>query len=240
MRGLWAITRKELYSYLVSPVAYAVAAAFLLINGLVFYFFISGSLAEASLQPVLSSTVFILLLMTPILTMRLIAEERSTGTIELLMTFPVTDLQVVLGKFLATLITYALMLVPTLTYVVVIGLYGAPEVGILISAYLGLLLIGGAYISVGMLASSFANNQVVAGALGFGVLLFLYLLGALGTLAAGPVGQVLQLISALSPAVHFDTFGRGLLDTSDVVYFVTFILGALFLTVRAVESTRWR
>ena len=149
MRGLWAITRKELYSYLVSPVAYAVAAAFLLINGLVFYYFISSPLAEASLQPILSSTVFILLLLTPILTMRLIAEERSTGTIELLMTFPVTDLQVVLGKFLATLITYALMLVPTLTYVVVIAVFGEPEVGILISAYLGLLLLGGAYIAVG-------------------------------------------------------------------------------------------
>ena len=190
MRGLWAITRKELYSYLVSPVAYAVAAAFLLINGLVFYFFISSPLAEASLQPVLSSTVFILLLMTPILTMRLIAEERSTGTIELLMTFPITDLQVVLGKFLATLITYALMLVPTLVYVVVIALYGAPEVGILISAYLGLLLLGGAYIAVGMLASAFAGNQVVAGRCA-SVFCSSLLARRAGTLAAGPLGQVL-------------------------------------------------
>ena len=240
MRGLWAITRKELYSYLVSPIAYAIAAVFLLINGLIFYFFIVGPLAEASLQAVLPSTAFILLLITPILTMRLIAEERATGTIELLMTFPVTDLQVVVGKFLATFITYALMLVPTLTYVAIITLYGTPEFGVLLSAYLGLLLLGGAYISAGMLASSFASSQVVAWALCFGALLFLWLLGALGTLASGPLGRALELLSSLSPTDHFETFGRGLLDTSEVIYFVTFILGALFLTIRAVESARWR
>ena len=240
MRSLWAVARKELYSYLVSPVAYSVATVFLLINGLIFYFFVAGPLAEASLQAVLPSMAFFVLLITPILTMRSFAEERSSGTIELLMTLPVTDLQVVLGKFLATFITYALMLVPTLAYALIIMLYGDPGIGVLASAYLGLLLLGGAYISAGMLASSLSGSQVVAAALCFGGLLFLLLLGALGALASGPLGRMLQILSALSPSDHFETFGRGLLDTSEVIYFVTFTLGAIFLTVRAVESARWR
>ena len=240
MRALWAVTKKELYSYLVSPMAYVVAAVFLLINGLIFYVFIAGPMAEASIQPVLPSLAFILLLIMPILTMRLIAEERGSGTMELLMTLPITDTQVVLGKFIATVLAYTLILAPTLTYVVILNLFGTPEWGLLLSAYLGLILLGGSYIAVGMLASSLATTQMVAGVLSFGALLLLWLLGALGQLAAGPLGTVLGLLSFLSPTAHFDTFGRGLLDTQHIIFYLTFIAGTVFLTIRTVESSRWR
>lgn len=237
LAGIGAVAGKELYSYLVSPMAYAVAAVFLVINGFIFYLTMSAPYAEASLRPILSTTAFLLLLVIPVLTMRLIAEERGTGTMELLMTFPLTDAQVVIGKFLATFLVYLLMLVPTLLYVVVIGIYGSSEWGMVIATYLGLFLLGGAFISAGMLSSSITRNQIVAGAIGIGLLLMLWVLSAAGdSMGSGP-GAV---ISYLSLSVHFDNFGQGLIDLKDVVYYLSFIVATLFVTIRVVESSRWR
>ncbi|NBP77857.1 MAG: ABC transporter permease, partial [Proteobacteria bacterium] len=174
--GTWAVSRRELYAYLVSPMAYAVASVFLLVNGFIFFLILAQGFAEANLKAILPTTAFLLLLVIPVLTMRLVAEERSSGTIELLMTFPLTDAQVVVGKFLATLITYALMLVPTLAYVLIIVIYGATEWGPIMSAYIGLLLLGGAFISLGLFASSLTRNQIVAAIVGIGLLLMLWVL----------------------------------------------------------------
>ncbi len=237
LNAIWAVTRKELYSYLVSPMAYVVTAVFLLVNGFIFFLIIASPSAEASLRPLLPTTAFLLLLIIPVLTMRLLAEEKSTGTIELLMTFPVSDSHVVWGKFLATYLVYLLMLLPTLVYVGVIKAYGNSEWGPLITAYVGLVLLGGAFIAVGMLSSSLARNQIVAGVVGIGVLLLLWVLGA----AAGVLGPRLSSIVAyLSLNDHFQNFGQGVIDLKDVVFYLSFIAGALFLTVRVLESIRWR
>jgi ABC-2 type transport system permease protein len=232
-----AMTRKELYSYLVSPMAYVVCAVFLLINGFIFFLILAQGFAEANLQALLPTTAFILLLVIPVLTMRLLAEERGTGTIELLMTFPITDAQVVLGKYFATLLVYLLMLVPTLAYVAILKIYGNSEWGPLISAYLGLLLLGGAFIAIGMFTSSIARNQIVAGVVGIGLLLLLWVMGA----AAGVLGPRLSSILAyLSLSDHFNNFGQGVIELKDVVFYLSCIVGALFFTVRVLESSRWR
>ncbi|MGH2367143.1 MAG: ABC transporter permease, partial [Chloroflexota bacterium] len=228
---------KELYSYLVSPMAYAVTAVFLLVNGLIFFFIVASPGATASLQPLLPTTAFLLLLIIPVLTMRLLAEEKSTGTVELLMTFPITDTQVVLGKYLATFVVYVLMLVPTLVYVAVVKAFGNSEWGPLVTAYLGLVLLGGAFIAVGMFSSSLARNQIVAGVVGIGLLLLLWVVGA----AAGMLGSPLtSVVAYLSLNDHFYSFGQGVIDLKDVVFYLSFIAGALFLTVRVFESSRWR
>jgi ABC-2 type transport system permease protein len=233
----WAVTRKELYSYLVSPMAYVVTAVFSLVNGFIFFLIIANPGAEASLRPLLPTTAFLLLLIVPVLTMRLLAEEKATGTIELLMTFPVTDTQVVLGKFLATFLVYLLMLVPTVVYVAVIKVFGNSEWGPLLSAYLGLALLGGAFIAVGMLSSSLSRNQIVAGVVGIGLLLLLWVLGAASSVL-GP--RLSSFIGYLSLNDHFNNFGQGVIDLKDVVFYLSFIVGALFLTVRILESGRWR
>lgn len=237
LAAIGAVAGKEMYSYIVSPMAYAVATVFLLINGFIFYLILAQGYAEPSLRPLLPTMAFLLLLVIPVLTMRLLAEERSTGTVELLMTFPVTDAQVVLGKFLATLAVYVLMLVPTLAYVTILVVFGASEWGPLISAYIGLFLLGGAFISAGMFSSSLARNQIVAGVVGIGLLLLLWVLGA----ASGVLGpRISSVLSYLSLSDHFNNFGQGVVDLKDVVFYVSFIAAALYLTVRVQESSRWR
>jgi len=237
LAAIGAVARKELYSYAVSPFAYVVAAVFLLINGLIFFLILSNGFPEANLHPLLPTTAFLLLLVIPVLTMRLLAEERATGTIELLMTFPVTDAQVVLGKFLATLVVYTIMLVPTLGYVVILKVYGNSEWGPFISAYLGLLLLGGAFIAIGMFSSSLTRNQIVAGVVGIGILLLLWVLGA----ASGILGSRLAgFVGYLSLSDHFTGFTSGVIDLKDVVFFLSVIAGALFITTRVLESNRWR
>jgi ABC-2 type transport system permease protein len=235
--AIGAMARKELYSYLVSPMAYVVAAVFLLINGFIFFLILANGFAEANLRALLPTTAFLLLLVIPVLTMRLLAEERSAGTMELLMTFPITDAQVVLGKYLATMLVYVLMLVPTLSYVAVVKIYGNSEWGPLLSAYLGLLLLGGAFVAAGLFSSSLARNQIVAGVVGIGLLLMLWVMGA----ASGVLGPRLAgFLAYLSLADHFQNFGQGVIELKDVAFYLSFIAGALFLTVRIVESSRWR
>lgn len=237
LAGIGAMARKELYSYLVSPMAYAVTAVFLLINGLIFFLIMAGGFPEPTLRPLLPTTAFLLLLIIPVLTMRLLAEEKATGTVELLMTFPITDTQVVLGKYLATLAVYLLMLVPTLAYVAVLKIFGSSEWGPLLTAYLGLILLGGAFIAVGMFTSSLARNQIVAGVLGIGILLLLWVLSA----ASGVLGPRLSgALAYLSLNDHFQNFIQGVIELKDVVFYLSFIVGALFLTVRVLESSRWR
>ena len=163
MRNVWTITTRELNSYFVSPVAYVVSAAFLLISGVLFSLIITSTL-QASLNGAFGNITFILILVAPILTMKLLAEEVRMGTLELLLTSPVDDWQVVVGKYLGSLILFAVMLLaPTLVYVVFLVAFGQPDFGPIISGYLGVLLLGGAFLAVGVLASSLTQNQVVAG-----------------------------------------------------------------------------
>jgi len=253
---IWPIFKKEMRLYFTSPVAYVVLAVFLVIAGYFFYsifnFFAMASMqaamnpqmardltvTESVLRPLFSNISVILLLLIPLLTMRLFAEERRAGTIELLLTYPVRDGAVLIGKYLAALALYAIMLAFTLLYPALLAYFGArPEWGPLLTGYLGLLLMGATFLAVGLFASSLTENQIVASLITFGVLLIFWVLGWSADAVGGSWGKVLSDLSLLE---HYDTFSKGILDTKDVIYYVNFTVIALFLTLRSLEARRWK
>jgi ABC-2 type transport system permease protein len=179
----------------------------------------------------------ILLFIMPLLTMRLFAEEKRQGTIELLLTYPVRDLAAVLAKFAACLAVYVVMLGLTGVYPVLLVTFAQPEVGPILAGYLGLLLLGAAFISLGALASSLTENQIVAAAITFGVLLIFWVIGWSSQFAGSDVGWLLSHLSLLD---HFDNFPKGIIDTKDVIFYLNFMVLCLFLTLRSLESHRWR
>jgi ABC-2 type transport system permease protein len=232
----FAIARRELGSYFRSPLAYVITAAFLVIAG---YFFSVNVIfsRQATVRPLFQTMYTILLLLAPALTMRLLAEEQKSGTIELLLTAPVREIEVVIGKFLAGLAFFLVMLVLTGFYPILLSLYGNPDQGGIIGGYLGALLFCGAIVSVGLFTSALTQNQIVAAVLSFAILLILWVVDGLSSVFTGPVGDALSYI-ALYP--HFNDMTRGAIDTKDVVYYVSLILIALFLTWRTLEARRWR
>jgi ABC-2 type transport system permease protein len=195
------------------------------------------SLNQQFVRPLLMNATVVLLFVMPMITMRTYAEEKRSGTMELLLTSPLTDLQIILGKFLGALTLYSSMLAVTLIYVGVLFVFGNPEWKPIVTAYLGLLLFGGAFISVGMLISSFTRNQIVAGMITFGVFLLLWVIDWLGNFA-GPAAE--PIINYLSITQHFDDFAKGVIDTKHLIYYVSFITFGLFLTAKSVDSERWR
>jgi ABC-2 type transport system permease protein len=169
--------------------------------------------------------------------MRLFAEERRSGTIELLLTYPIRDGAVLLGKYLAALAMYGVMLLFTLVYPAVVLYFARVEWGVLGAGYLGLLLMGATFLAVGIFASSLTENQIVASIITFGILLIFWVIGWSADYAGGPWGRVLSHISLLE---HFDSFAKGVLDTKDILYYVNFTIVALFLTLRSLEARRWK
>ena len=238
LAAIGAVMRRELYSYLVSPMVYVVTAVFLLVNGVIFFFNLaSGMFVEPNLAPIVPITAFLLILVIPVLTMRLLAEERATGTIELLMTFPITDTQVVLGKFLATWVVYGLMLATTLANVAILKALGNTEWGPMISAYVGLVLFGGAVIGIGMLCSSLTSSQIVAAVVGMGLLLLLWVMSGFGSFLSRDLGAALAYLSIND---HLTNFGQGVIDLKDVVFYLSLMVGTLFVTIQVFQSARWR
>ena len=252
---IWTIMKKELRLYFTTPVAYGVMFCFLLITGYFFYsifaFYTMASMQSAMnpqmgrdlnvtdsvLRPLFSNMSVILLLLMPLMTMRLFAEERRSGTIELLLTYPVRDGAVLVAKYLAALALYVLMLGLTLLYPGIVVYFTRVEWGPLLTGYLGLFLMGATFLAVGIFASSLTENQIVASITTFGVLLFLWVVGWSAEYVGGTWGRVLSHLSLLD---HFDTFARGVLDTKDVIYYVDVTVVALFLTLRSLEARRWR
>jgi ABC-2 type transport system permease protein len=177
------------------------------------------------------------LFMLPVVTMRTYSEEKRSGTIELLLTSPVTDLEIILGKFLGALALYAVMLAVTMVHFGLLFLFGRPEWKPLLTAYLGLLLFGGCFISIGLFISSLTKNQIVAGAATFAVFLVLWVIDWIGQ-ALGPNAEA--VLKYLSMTGHLDDFVKGVIDTKHLVYYVSFIVFGLFLTMRSVDTERWR
>jgi ABC-2 type transport system permease protein len=233
-----AILRKEMRAYFVSPIAYVVIAAFLLMCGV---FFAILALAQpgsvdASMGIVFGNATVVLLIVAPALTMRLVAEEQKSGTIELLLTAPVRDWEVVIGKYLASLILFLIAIALTLFYPLVLKRYGTPDTGPIIGGYIGLILFGAAFLSVGVLASALTQNQVISALVAVAILLGLWLIGAFADSARPPVSDVLNYLSIIS---HYNDFEQGLIDTKDIVYYLSVIAVALFLAVRTLETRRW-
>lgn len=235
MRNTLTIAQRELYAYFVSPIAYVVAAAYLVIGGYLFSLILYFS-REATMRFIFGNLNFILLLIAPMITMRLLAEERRSGTIELLLTSPVRDWEVVVGKFLASLILFLAIVALTLVYPLVLFVFGSPDGGPIVAGYLSLLLSGGSYLAVGLFTSSLSRNQIVAAVLGIVILLVLWLADAAGSFVGGNLSSILAYLSL---ANHSNDMMRGVIDTKDVIYYLSFIAAFLFLTVRSLETRRW-
>jgi ABC-2 type transport system permease protein len=250
MSNALAIARKELTSYFASPIAYVVIGFFALMYGFFFYslllYFDRQSLQAAGqpvnvneqfLRPVFLNATVIFLFVLPLVTMRTYSEEKRSGTIELLLTAPLTDLQIIIGKFLGAMGLYAAMMALTLVHVGLLFAFGNPEWRPVATTYLGMLLMGGCFVSVGLLISSLTKNQIVAGMVTFGVFLMLWVINWIASFM-GPTAQ--QVLNYLSITDHLDDFTKGIIDTKHIVYYVSFITFGLFLTARSVDTERWR
>ncbi len=256
MRSLYAIYRKEMGHYFVSPVAYVVVAVFLAFSGFFFYLYVGvaerqslemlmqGMQSDVDMPGEVMRAFFgllstLILFLAPMLTMGAYAEERKRGTMELLMTSPVTETQIVAGKYLASLTLFAAMLLPSAVYVAYMCFHSEPKPpwGVLLAGYLGALLFGASLLAIGSFVSSLTESQLIAFVLSFAASLTLWVLdfGVRG--ADTVVGQVLQYVSVIH---HNDDFTRGIIDTSSLIYYVSVPLLFIFLTVRSVDSMRWR
>jgi gliding motility-associated transport system permease protein len=257
MRNILALAGKEIRSYFHSPIAYLVLTVYSLVCGFVFYSYTAVyinnafrmqmmggggaagfSLNDYVIRPMLEGFLLVVLLfLAPLLTMRLYAEEKRGGTIELLMTSPITDLQIILGKFLGVLLLYAALMAVTFLYIAVLFVYGNPDAKPLIASALGMLLYGAALLAVGMWISTFTRNQIIAGVVTMVVLLLLYVLVWVRDYAPGTAGQ---FIANLSLSAHMDNFAKGVIDAGDLAYYLSIIVLGIFLTARSVDALKGR
>jgi ABC-2 type transport system permease protein len=254
MKTVLLIAGKEIKSYFASPIAYLLMAAFGLIFGFVFYvssrdFIRMGlqaqmmgqqgpmNMNEFIIRPLLGFAGTITLFLVPMITMRLIAEEKRTGTIELLLTSPIRDNDIILGKWLGAMFLFLCILGMSMLNIAFLFIWGKPDVQPVLVAYLGLILQGGCLLAIGEFISTTTKNQIVAGGVTFFVCLFLYLLNYFTANETGVVAQVVQYISIVT---HLDNFSKGLLSMKDVIFYFSLIFFALFLTSRSMESLRWR
>lgn len=236
MQTALTIARRELGAYFVSAIAYMVMAGFLLISGFLFSVILINT-QQASLEILFNNVTVIMLFIAPLITMRLLSDEQRTGTIEVLLTSPVRDWEVVLGKFLAALGLFASIVGLTLLYPLLIWrLGGNPDPGPIISGYLGVLLMGGAMLAIGTMASALTENQIVAAVIAFAILLLFWLIGA----AADVISGASSVIRALSISDRFNDFARGAINLEDVIFYLSLIAGSLFIATRVLETRRYR
>jgi ABC-2 type transport system permease protein len=255
MSNTLAIAHKEIKAYFASPIAYIVIGFSALLFG---YFFValllnfdrmslqagsgfggpeSVNVNQMLIGPLFMNVAVILLFTLPLLTMRIYSEEKRSGTIELLLTSPLTDLQIVMGKFLGAFVLYAAMLGVTVVHIGFLFLFGNPEWRPVATGYLGVLLMGGCFLSLGLFVSSLTKNQIVAGMITFAVFLMFWIVNWI----AAFVGPTMQgVLNYMSITEHLNDFTLGVLDTKHVIYYVSFIAFSLFLTVRSVDTERWR
>ncbi len=247
MNGILATLQRELRAYFFSPLAYVILTFFLLVNGYVFVLivsFLNDPRAGGSTTPLklfFGDTFFfwlVLLFVTPVLTMRLLAEERRSGTIESLMTAPVTEIQVVVGKYAAALAFYLFLWLPTLAYVVIIARNSTVDWGPIAGGYLGVAGIGAVFMSVGIFGSSFTKNQIVAAIVTFAMLIFFFAIAFMDSLATSDLWQ--SVFGYVNLLEHMDEFGKGIVDSRRLIYYVSTVVLFLFFTARALEAKKWR
>jgi ABC-2 type transport system permease protein len=253
MRNIIAIAQRELNAYFGSPIAYVLLGFFALLFGWFFYvplaYFEQQSMQmgmnpmqtmninQMLVGPTLMNTTVIMLFLFPLITMRTYSEEKRSGTIELLLTSPVTDVQIILGKFLGAMALYACMLALSMIHIAILFIYGNPEWKPIVTGYLGLLMMGGCFLSLGLFISSLTKNQIVAAMATFAVFLMLWVINWIGTFV-GPTTQA--VLAHLSLTEHLDDFARGIIDTKLIIYYLSFMAFGLFLTAKSVDSERWR
>ena len=254
MRNVMAIADRELRSYFASPIAYVVIGFFALVFGVIYasimsWFVTQGmqmgmsmgpqnlNVNQQLIRPLMLNLAVISLFLLPAITMRTYAEEKRSGTIELLLTSPLTDMQIVFGKFLGALALYVIMLAITLIHIGLLFLFGRPDWKPLVTGYAGMLLFGASFVSIGLFISSLTRNQIIAGVATFAVGLLVWVIDWVGSLF-GPTAE--SVFRYLSMTGHLEDFIKGVVDTKHVVYYLSFIAFGLFLTLRSVDSERWR
>jgi ABC-2 type transport system permease protein len=254
MRNIITICSKEIRSYFVSPVAYLLMGLFGLIFGYFFfsatqYFIIAGmrqqmqggggamSVNEFVIAPLLGNASVVGLFLIPLISMRLFAEEKRSGTIELLLTSPIQDWEIVLGKWMGAMVMYLCMLLMAAANVALLFAYGTPDWRPVLTGFLGLLLQGGTVLAIGTFISSTTKNQIIAGGATFSICLLLWVLSWVSSYNETALGQAIAYCSILT---HFEPFSKGIIDTKDVVFYVSAIFLGLFMTARSLESLRWR
>jgi ABC-2 type transport system permease protein len=255
MRNVITIFQKEIKSYFASPIAYGLMAFFALLAGYFFYIYIAMFVARSMesqmfgrpqpmdlnewiVRPILMNISVIGLFLIPMITMRLFAEEKRSGTIELLATSPIRDIEIILGKWLAALSLYAIILGLSLLNMMVLFLYGKPDWRPLLAGYLGLLLQGGCLLAVGTFISNTSRNQIIAGTATFAVCLMLWILDWRSSI--DPSATWAKVLGYCSVVSHFEPFAKGVIDSKDVIFYISMIFLGLFLTSRSMESLRWR
>jgi len=253
VRNILAIAGKELRSYFASPIAYVIIGLFALLFSRFFYAYLmvfvqrssgmmgmgggANNINQEMIRYVLMNSAVIILFVMPMITMRTYAEEKRSGTMELLLTSPLTDLQIVLGKFIGAMALYAVTLVVTLIPIALLYRFGTPEWKPILTSYLGLFLFGGCFLSAGMFISSLTRNQIIAATVSFFVFLFLWVIDWIGSFS-GPT--VSALTNYLSVVQHVDDFWKGVIDTTHVIYYLSFMAFGLFLTAKSLDTERWR
>ncbi len=236
MKNTLTIATKEIRTYFASPIAYVITAVYLVITGYFFGISLSGSFPLATINGFLGEGSFILIFIAPLLTMRLLAEEAKMGTLELLLTNPVRDWEVVVGKYLASLAIYLAMLLLTLYYPIVLFWFGDPDLGPILTGYLGIFLMGASTLAVGLLASSLTSSQIVSAVVAFGFLLFLWIIQQVASIVSGPIGSLATYLALPS---HFSDFIFGVVDTVNLFYYLSLIVFFVFMTIHALEARRW-
>ncbi|HEY0709657.1 MAG TPA: ABC transporter permease subunit [Polyangia bacterium] len=236
MSATLAITKRELRTYFNSPVAYIVVTVFMLLAG---YLFFNNVFIEkqAEMRGYFGLAPMLFSFIIPAMTMRLVAEEKGSGTLELLITMPVRDWQVVVGKFLAALGLLAVLLLLTLSYAISLSSIGPLDKGPAYGGYFGLLLMGGAYVAIGVMASSLTKNQIVAFILAFAISFGLYLFGKIIQVVPA---SLQPLIAFLSIDSHFESISRGVIDTRDVIYYLSVMVVSLVIATVSLESRKWK
>jgi ABC-2 type transport system permease protein len=259
MRNFLAILDREVKSYFSSPIAYVVIGLFLLLSGIFFYLIVSNfvqicmradmqaqyyrmappklNVNMMAIRPILHNMSLFALFFLSFVTMRLYSDEKKTGTIELLLTSPITNLQSILGKFSAAALLFLIMLAGTFIYVILLFIYGNPELGPVLTGYLGLFLLGLSYIAFGVFFSTLTDNQIVAAVATFVFILFFWAIGWVSGIVSPGVGEVLSQFSLIE---HFEDFSKGVLDSKHIIYYLSFIAMGLFLSFVSIESAKWR
>jgi ABC-2 type transport system permease protein len=254
MSNILAIANKELRTYFASPIGYIAVGFFALLFGWfyanILLYFVRQSMQmsqfggpqalnvnQVMIRPLLQNVSILILFTMPMVTMRTYAEEKRSGTMELLLTSPLTDFQILMGKFLGALALYLVMLAVTLIHIGILFIFGRPEWKEIATAYLGLLLMGGCFIALGMFISSLTTNQIVAAIVTFFVFLFLWVINWIGSFSNPVIDSIVNYVSIVE---QWDDFGKGVIDTSHLIYYGCFITFGLFLTYKSVDSERWR
>ncbi len=259
MKSIFAIINKDFKSFFYSPVGYIIIAIFTALSGVFFYLYTSNFVEAAFMdairaqqyrmapqkfnvnlmliRPYFWNIALISIFTLPAITMRLYSEEKRAGTVELLYTTPITPLQIIIGKFFAGLLFYIVLLIPTMFFQSILFMYGSPEFMPILSGYIGLILMGGAFIGVGLFISTTTENQIIAAIGGFALSLLLWVIGW-GAHYAGPtLGGVLNYISIIN---HFEDFAQGVIDSTHVIYYILFSFVGLYFSVKMIESVKWR